>query len=91
MNYFFFFLIFLSLVSLIMVRKHLFICLLVLEFFVLYILFIIVFFLMNFDNCFYLYVFFMVFYVCEGALGLSLLVYVVRFHGNDYLNSMLMW
>lgn len=26
--------------------------------------------------------------VCEGALGLSLLVIIIRIYGNDYLNSL---
>lgn len=30
---------------------------------------------------------FLVFRVCEGALGLSLLVSIIRTHGNDYFNS----
>nr|QAX91397.1 NADH dehydrogenase subunit 4L [Parastacus brasiliensis] len=31
--------------------------------------------------------FFLILVVCEGALGLSLLVSIVRSHGNDYFSS----
>lgn len=27
--------------------------------------------------------------VCEGALSLSLIVLIVRFYGNDYINSLI--
>nr|YP_010384933.1 NADH dehydrogenase subunit 4L [Pinnotheres pholadis]UPL64930.1 NADH dehydrogenase subunit 4L [Pinnotheres pholadis] len=35
----------------------------------------------------YFGLFFLTLVVCEGALGLSLLVYIVRSHGNDYFKS----
>nr|YP_010384946.1 NADH dehydrogenase subunit 4L [Arcotheres purpureus]UPL64943.1 NADH dehydrogenase subunit 4L [Arcotheres purpureus] len=35
----------------------------------------------------YFGLFFLSLVVCEGALGLSLLVYIVRSHGNDYFKS----
>nr|YP_009564071.1 NADH dehydrogenase subunit 4L [Thalassina squamifera]QAX91434.1 NADH dehydrogenase subunit 4L [Thalassina squamifera] len=35
----------------------------------------------------YFLFFFLTLAACEGALGLSLLVSVVRTHGNDYFNS----
>lgn len=37
-------------------------------------------------NIFYL-IYFLIFVVCEGALGLSLIVLIVRIYGNDYINS----
>lgn len=33
----------------------------------------------------------MVFFVCEGVLGLRVLVRIIRCYGNDYLNSMFLW
>nr|YP_010952744.1 NADH dehydrogenase subunit 4L [Domecia hispida]WMQ53164.1 NADH dehydrogenase subunit 4L [Domecia hispida] len=36
----------------------------------------------------YFSLFFLTMAACEGALGLSLLVYMVRSHGNDLFNSM---
>nr|YP_009093673.1 NADH dehydrogenase subunit 4L [Ocypode ceratophthalmus]QPZ51179.1 NADH dehydrogenase subunit 4L [Ocypode ceratophthalmus]CEG06210.1 NADH dehydrogenase subunit 4L [Ocypode ceratophthalmus] len=35
----------------------------------------------------YVCLFFLTLAVCEGALGLSLLVFIVRSHGNDYFKS----
>nr|YP_009509574.1 NADH dehydrogenase subunit 4L [Tubuca capricornis]AUN44991.1 NADH dehydrogenase subunit 4L [Tubuca capricornis] len=35
----------------------------------------------------YIGLFFLTLAVCEGALGLSLLVLIVRSHGNDYFKS----
>lgn len=37
-------------------------------------------------NIFYI-IYFLIFVVCEGALGLSLIVLIVRIYGNDYINS----
>nr|YP_009108335.1 NADH dehydrogenase subunit 4L [Tenuibranchiurus glypticus]AIU94546.1 NADH dehydrogenase subunit 4L [Tenuibranchiurus glypticus] len=36
----------------------------------------------------YFVMFFLVMAACEGALGLSLLVSIVRSHGNDYFSSL---
>nr|YP_010736815.1 NADH dehydrogenase subunit 4L [Macropsis irenae]WEP24689.1 NADH dehydrogenase subunit 4L [Macropsis irenae] len=89
MNFFFFFFFF-GLVSLIYIRKHLLLCLLSLEFVVLSLL-LMVFNMCLMSNCFYIYILFMTFFVCEGVLGLSILVNMIRFHGNDYLNSIYLW
>nr|YP_009110446.1 NADH dehydrogenase subunit 4L [Clibanarius infraspinatus]CEH27545.1 NADH dehydrogenase subunit 4L [Clibanarius infraspinatus] len=69
------------------VRKHLLNSLLSLEFIMLGI-----FFLNN--NCFslvgselYFVCFFLSLAACEGALGLSLLVSIVRSHGSDYFSA----
>ena len=69
------------------VRKHLLNSLLRLEFIMLGI-----FFLMN--NCLsligselYFSLFFLALAACEGALGLALLVSIVRSHGNDYFGG----
>lgn len=65
-------------------RKHLLIILLRLEFIVLSL-----FFGLNLYFKYYLLenyfsLIFICFGVCEGALGLSLLVYIIRIYGNDY-------
>nr|YP_009732610.1 NADH dehydrogenase subunit 4L [Pyrausta despicata]QHS71329.1 NADH dehydrogenase subunit 4L [Pyrausta despicata] len=67
--------------------KHLLIVLLSLEFIVLSIFFfmVILFSYINFDM--YMLMVFLVFSVCEGALGLSILVSMIRTHGNDYFQS----
>lgn len=68
-------------------RKHLLITLLRLEFIVLVIyLFIYVF--LNFISYDYFYsIVFLTFSVCEGALGLSIIVSLIRTHGNDYFQT----
>nr|YP_010735816.1 NADH dehydrogenase subunit 4L [Erianthus versicolor]WEL32789.1 NADH dehydrogenase subunit 4L [Erianthus versicolor] len=68
-------------------RKHLLMVLLSLEYMVLSL-----FLMMNLYFIIYSYdlnfiVFFIVFSVCEGALGLSILVSMIRSHGNDFFNS----
>nr|YP_008757578.1 NADH dehydrogenase subunit 4L [Octostigma sinensis]AEV44843.1 NADH dehydrogenase subunit 4L [Octostigma sinensis] len=51
-------------------------------------LFIYVFFYFSFfDLEIYFSVIFLTFVVCEGALGLSILVSLVRMYGNDFLQS----
>nr|YP_009092111.1 NADH dehydrogenase subunit 4L [Anthocharis bambusarum]AGG40679.1 NADH dehydrogenase subunit 4L [Anthocharis bambusarum] len=73
-------------------HKHLLIVLLSLEFIVLsvYMLMIIYFLMMNYNM--YMLMVFLVFSVCEGALGLSILVSMIRTHGNDYFQSYnLLW
>nr|UFI48425.1 NADH dehydrogenase subunit 4L [Gunungidia aurantiifasciata] len=90
--YFFCYMFFISIMSLVFIRKHILLCLLSLEFMVLSLLFLILLFCLNFIySNFYVFVILMTFYVCEGVLGLSLMVYMIRFHGNDYLNSMFLW
>lgn len=64
--------------------KHLLNILLRLEFIVLS-LFLILFFFLNLINYeLYFSIFFLTFSVCEGVLGLSILVSIIRSHGNDY-------
>nr|BBB16280.1 NADH dehydrogenase subunit 4L [Pagurus minutus] len=67
-----FFMVFSGLWSFVSYRKHLLNTLLSLEFIMLGIFFLL---------------FFLTLAACEGALGLSLLVSIVRSHGNDYFNS----
>nr|YP_010046617.1 NADH dehydrogenase subunit 4L [Culex orbostiensis]QPJ78522.1 NADH dehydrogenase subunit 4L [Culex orbostiensis] len=68
-------------------RKHLLCTLLSLEFMVL-MLFMLLFFMLNFMSYEgYFSMFFLTFCVCEGVLGLSILVSMIRTHGNDYFQS----
>nr|YP_010046747.1 NADH dehydrogenase subunit 4L [Culiseta inconspicua]QPJ78691.1 NADH dehydrogenase subunit 4L [Culiseta inconspicua] len=68
-------------------RKHLLCTLLSLEFMVL-MLFMLLFFYLNFMGYEgYFSMFFLTFCVCEGVLGLSILVSMIRTHGNDYFQS----
>nr|YP_011036484.1 NADH dehydrogenase subunit 4l [Jogocerus viraktamathi]WRK19235.1 NADH dehydrogenase subunit 4l [Jogocerus viraktamathi] len=80
-----------SLISLCMIRKHILLCLINLEFIILSLLYVILIYCVMFNYSLYLYFLFMTFYVCEGVLGLSLLVNMIRSYGNDYLNSMFLW
>lgn len=75
---------FVGIFSFIYSYKHLLNVLLRLEFIVLS-LFIILFFYLNlFKFELYFSIFFLTFSVCEGVLGLSILVSIIRTHGNDY-------
>nr|WJZ53066.1 NADH dehydrogenase subunit 4L [Pollenia vera] len=68
-------------------RKHLLSMLLSLEYIVLS-LFLLLFIYLNMLNFeFFFSMMFLVFSVCEGALGLSILVSMIRTHGNDYFQS----
>lgn len=65
-------------------NKHLLIVLLRLEFIVLRIFFLMLIILRFIEYDLYILMVFLVFSVCEGALGLSILVSIIRTHGNDY-------
>lgn len=65
-------------------NKHLLVVLLRLEFIVLRIFFFFLVLLMFIDYDIYILIVFLVFSVCEGSLGLSILVSIIRSHGNDY-------
>nr|UDF83752.1 NADH dehydrogenase subunit 4L [Trichopsidea sp.] len=68
-------------------RKHLLSMLLSLEFIVLC-LFMMLYNYLNFFNFeMYFTMMFLTFSVCEGALGLSVLVSMIRTHGNDYFQT----
>nr|QTZ20316.1 NADH dehydrogenase subunit 4L [Spodoptera latifascia] len=68
-------------------HKHLLIVLLSLEFIVLSIFFFLLIYLIYIEYDMYMLMLFLVFSVCEGALGLSILVSMIRTHGNDYFQS----
>nr|WGL40223.1 NADH dehydrogenase subunit 4L [Cyrestis thyodamas]WHN78789.1 NADH dehydrogenase subunit 4L [Cyrestis thyodamas] len=68
-------------------HKHLLIVLLSLEFIVLSMFFLMLMYLMSINYNMYMLMVFLVFSVCEGALGLSILVSMIRTHGNDYFQS----
>lgn len=68
-------------------RKHLLLILLRLEFLVLSLFLGISFYFITMGYEYYFSLIFITFRVCEGALGLSLLVYIIRTHGNDYFQT----
>nr|YP_010233729.1 NADH dehydrogenase subunit 4L [Papilio thoas]QSZ78085.1 NADH dehydrogenase subunit 4L [Papilio thoas] len=68
-------------------HKHLLIILLSLEFIVLSIFFFLIIIFNFLEYNMYMLMIFLLFSVCEGALGLSILVSMIRTHGNDYFQS----
>nr|YP_009487650.1 NADH dehydrogenase subunit 4L [Bironella hollandi]AWB98325.1 NADH dehydrogenase subunit 4L [Bironella hollandi] len=68
-------------------RKHLLSTLLSLEYMVLSLFIFLLFYLMFMNYEVYFSMFFLTFCVCEGVLGLSILVSMIRTHGNDYFQS----
>nr|YP_010222572.1 NADH dehydrogenase subunit 4L [Hippotiscus dorsalis]UCC46022.1 NADH dehydrogenase subunit 4L [Hippotiscus dorsalis] len=69
-------------------RKHLLLSLLSLEYMVLCVFISLFFILFMYGYEMYFCMLFLIFTVCEGALGLSILVTLVRNQGNDYLSSL---
>nr|ALO76759.1 NADH deshydrogenase subunit 4L [Acmaeodera sp. RUGACM01] len=68
-------------------RKHLLFMLLALEFIVVSLYFLMIVVLGVFIYEYFLSMIFLTMSVCESALGLSILVSVMRTHGNDYFQS----
>nr|ALO76277.1 NADH deshydrogenase subunit 4L [Leucocelis sp. LEU01] len=78
---------FCGLLSFCIKRKHLLLMLLSLEFIILSLYFNLYIYLMYFGYEFYFGMIFLTMSVCEGALGLSILVSLIRTHGNDYFQT----
>nr|UKE80160.1 NADH dehydrogenase subunit 4L [Meloe cavensis] len=73
-------------------RKHLLLMLLSVEFVVLALYLSMFMYLSLLSNDYFFSMVFLTFSVCEGALGLSVLVSMVRTHGNDYFQGFnLLW
>lgn len=68
-------------------RKHLLSILLRLEFIILSLFMLIFIYLVSYNIEIYVLIIFLIFIVCEGALGLSILVSIIRTHGNNYFQS----
>nr|UAM92198.1 NADH dehydrogenase subunit 4L [Geosesarma penangense] len=81
------FMIFCGLWSFISYHKHLLNSLLSLEFMMLGIFWLLSLQMSNVGSEIYFILFFLTLVVCEGALGLSLLILIVRTHSNDYFKS----
>nr|YP_010155128.1 NADH dehydrogenase subunit 4L [Oregonia gracilis]QQX28746.1 NADH dehydrogenase subunit 4L [Oregonia gracilis] len=82
-----FFMIFCGLWSFMKYHKHLLNSLLSLEFMMLGIFWLLSFQLSGVGGDIYFSLFFLTLAACEGALGLCLLIFVVRSHGNDRFSS----
>nr|ARH54917.1 NADH dehydrogenase subunit 4L [Ceruchus chrysomelinus] len=68
-------------------RKHLLSMLLSLELIIISLYFNLFIYLSYFGFEFYFSMIFLAMSVCEGVLGLSILVLIVRTHGNDYFQT----
>lgn len=66
-------------------RKHFLLILLSLEFIIVSLYLNLYIYLNIFRYEYYFLIIFLVIRVCEGVLGLSLLILIVRVHGNDYI------
>nr|AND96573.1 NADH deshydrogenase subunit 4L [Tiniocellus sarawacus] len=77
---------FMGLISFTIKRKHLLLMLLMLELIVLSLFFNLFIYLSFYMYEYFFSMIFLTMSVCEGALGLSILVLLIRTHGNDYFN-----
>nr|UFZ13394.1 NADH dehydrogenase subunit 4L [Madachauliodes sp.] len=68
-------------------RKHLLLMLLSLEFLVISLFMLLMMYLLMYNYEFFFLMVFLVFSVCEGVLGLSILVSMIRTHGNDFFST----
>nr|YP_010528171.1 NADH dehydrogenase subunit 4L [Pseudoclavellaria amerinae]UXW64325.1 NADH dehydrogenase subunit 4L [Pseudoclavellaria amerinae] len=75
---------FIGLLSFSMNRFHLLMVLLSLEFIVIILFYLMIIYLNLYGMELYFSMFFLTFSVCEGVLGLSILILMIRFNGNDY-------
>nr|YP_009258837.1 NADH dehydrogenase subunit 4L [Aradus compar]AFI54702.1 NADH dehydrogenase subunit 4L [Aradus compar] len=84
---FFFMIFFMGVISFLMNRGHLLLMLLSLEFLVVIIFLSLASLLFDYGYEYYFLIVFLTFSVCEGALGLAVLVALVRAHGNDTISG----
>nr|UPL65801.1 NADH dehydrogenase subunit 4L [Megalotomus sp.] len=88
MMYMLLFMFFIGVLTFSLARKHLLLTLFSLEFLVLVLFLSLFMYLFIFEYEFYFMLLFLTFSVCEGALGLGVLVNMIRGHGNDLLSSL---
>nr|YP_010044611.1 NADH dehydrogenase subunit 4L [Dorcus koreanus]QPF24626.1 NADH dehydrogenase subunit 4L [Dorcus koreanus] len=87
-----FFMYLMGLLSFCLKRKHLLLMLLSLEFIVVSLFLLLYVYLCMYVYEFYFLMVFLTMSVCEGALGLSVLVLLMRTYGNNYMISFnLLW
>nr|WKU83769.1 NADH dehydrogenase subunit 4L [Argyra sp.] len=83
----FVFMFFMGALGFVLNRKHLLSMLLSLEYIVLSLFCLLIMYLLILGYQGFFSMVFLTFSVCEGALGLSILVSLIRTHGNDYFQS----
>nr|YP_009186454.1 NADH dehydrogenase subunit 4L [Paraplea frontalis]AHL44238.1 NADH dehydrogenase subunit 4L [Paraplea frontalis] len=86
-NYFIIFMFLMGLFVFCSMHKHLLLTLLSLEFMILVLFMFLFYFLVFFGYEIYFTLIFLTFSVCEGVMGLSILVLLIRSHGNDMIMS----
>nr|UPL66059.1 NADH dehydrogenase subunit 4L [Cyrtorhinus sp.] len=86
--YFVLFMFFTGLLVFCSMRKHLLLSLLSLEYMVLFVYVLIIFYINLYPGDMYMILLYLTFSVCEGVLGLSILVSMIRCHGNDQISSL---
>nr|YP_009127049.1 NADH dehydrogenase subunit 4L [Peirates lepturoides]AHH93179.1 NADH dehydrogenase subunit 4L [Peirates lepturoides] len=90
-NFFFFIIWFMFLSGLLTfssMRKHLLLTLLSLEFLSMCLYIAMFSFLFSYGFSYYFLLVYLVFVVCEGALGLGILISMIRSHGNDHISGL---
>nr|UEE83308.1 NADH dehydrogenase subunit 4L [Petalocephala gongshanensis] len=80
-----------SMTSLLIFRKHTLMSMLSLEFMMMSLLLNVMLYCLMMKYSMYLFMMLMTFLVCEGVLGLGILVNMIRCQGNDFMNSMFVW
>nr|UPL65942.1 NADH dehydrogenase subunit 4L [Dicyphus sp.] len=87
-NYYIFYMFITGLLMFSSMRNHLLLTLLSLEYLVLCIYIFMIYYILNYMGDIYFVLMFLGFSVCEGVLGLSILVALIRNYGNDQVNSL---
>nr|YP_009050249.1 NADH dehydrogenase subunit 4L [Lygus hesperus]AHA82389.1 NADH dehydrogenase subunit 4L [Lygus hesperus]ANT45832.1 NADH dehydrogenase subunit 4L [Lygus pratensis] len=90
-NFMLFFMFISGLIIFCSMRKHMLLTLLSLEYIVLCVYIFMITFVLDFLGDMYLILVFLTFSVCEGVLGLSILVTIIRSYGNDQVNTLFMF
>nr|YP_009492413.1 NADH dehydrogenase subunit 4L [Lygus pratensis]AHN95682.1 NADH dehydrogenase subunit 4L [Lygus rugulipennis]AWI69715.1 NADH dehydrogenase subunit 4L [Lygus pratensis] len=91
MNFMLFFMFVSGLIVFCSMRKHMLLTLLSLEYIVLCVYIFMIIFVLDFLGDMYLILVFLTFSVCEGVLGLSILVTIIRSYGNDQVTTLFMF
>nr|AZZ89033.1 NADH dehydrogenase subunit 4L [Achilidae gen. 1 sp. n. 1 SX-2018] len=79
-----------GLLGVFMVRKHFLLCLLSLEFMIISLYMYSMVFFSFYIYDYYFLILFLVMGVCDGVMGLSLLVFLVRSVSNDYIDNLIL-
>nr|YP_010268832.1 NADH dehydrogenase subunit 4L [Thetibates serena]UIG88152.1 NADH dehydrogenase subunit 4L [Thetibates serena]UIG88172.1 NADH dehydrogenase subunit 4L [Thetibates serena] len=92
-SFFFWYMFFCGMLIFCSFRKHVLLTLLSLEYLVIFIFFCFFYLLFFFNGEFNFLIIFLTFSICEGVMGLSVLVNMIRTHGNDMLMNLsgLLW